>query len=78
MRQRSLARRLAALEQATTPRDESLMITIAVYDETPDRIIRTVTVPMGTPDGEMDYRKAGWMLYPGDDAERADGCECGG
>ncbi len=44
---RSLERRLAALEQATTPPDERPMITIVVYDETPDWIVRMVTVPVG-------------------------------
>ncbi len=54
---RSLERRLAALEQATVPPDERPMITVVVYDEPLDRVVRTVDVPMGTPGGELDYRE---------------------
>ncbi len=55
---RSLERRLNALEQATVPPDERPMITIVVYDETPDRVIRRATVPIRPSGGEIDYRKA--------------------
>ena len=62
---RSIERRLAALERATTLPDERPMITIVVYDETPDRVVRRVMVPMGTPAGApMDYRKIMWHLRP--------------
>ncbi len=64
---RSLERRLAALEQATTSPDECPLITVVVYDETPDRVIRRVTVRMGTPDGALDYRQALRRLYGVDD-----------
>ncbi len=60
---RSLERRLAALEQATTPPDERPMITIVVYDETPDRIVRMVTVPVGPSGDTLDYRQALRRLY---------------
>ncbi len=64
MARSDVRRRLAALEQATVLPDERPMITIVVYDGTPDRLIRRVTVPMGPPDGPIDYRAAAWMLCP--------------
>ncbi len=64
---RSLERRLAALEQATTPPDERPMITIVVYDETPDWIVRMVTVPVGPSGDTLDYRQALRRLYGVDD-----------
>ena len=69
---RSLERRLTPLEQAMAPPDVWPLITIEVYDGTPDRVVRRVTVPMGPPSGELDYRKALWMLHPGDEDEGDD------
>ena len=66
---RDVRRRLAALEQATVPPDERPMITIVVYDETPDRVIQRVTVPMGASGGEIDYRKIAWYLRPAEAME---------
>ena len=71
MARSDVRRRLAALEQATLPPDERPMITIVVYDETPDRMIRRVTVPIRPSGGEIDYRKAYWILCPGGDEDAA-------
>ncbi len=66
---RSIARRLALLERATAPdTPERLMITIVVNNETPDRIVRTVDVPLGIPGGALDYRNIAWYLRSASDA----------